>query len=238
MGCYNLTCAISGMPIKEADPVVVFSLSETTNDKDDTIHSQYFIGSIPIYASYNDYGGIDTITSSDEDVSLFEEMTGRSLSSLNENDIHIVMMMHQLAYETVIGTKQMGSEGHWTTKRRQEVIDRLQQAVARMPSSLDVTPEEKLNFGKMAVRSDWFRAWGGPESVYVSDNPWDIMVDNLEISSRYAAEVSPIELWSNTYGYRIMPSLYANQGVELDRLTKLNEVRNEILETHKKYYDE
>lgn len=50
MGCYNVKCCVSNLPITEHDEVVACKLTKVNN--------RYIISGFPIHGRYDDYGGI------------------------------------------------------------------------------------------------------------------------------------------------------------------------------------
>ncbi len=55
MGCYDYTCAVSALPISAGTPVVALLIQESRWSE----RSPWVVRSLPVYAKYNDYGGIE-----------------------------------------------------------------------------------------------------------------------------------------------------------------------------------
>lgn len=70
MGCFNLKCSISNKTIKYGDSVAVIMLSENKlkSGIEDSIliynDDKYLINTVPVFGTYNDYGGVENIEDS------------------------------------------------------------------------------------------------------------------------------------------------------------------------------
>ena len=122
MGCWNETCLVSNLPIRWNDPVVAFFISyDRYGDETDFSGSCYttdkaFAISLPIKATYDDYGSIEKYN--DDDVSHVKNMLGMEMSDildlLHDEKLSMksiyrdkmapvgLIMIHEDIYKTII----------------------------------------------------------------------------------------------------------------------------------------
>ena len=84
MGCYNIKCPISGLPITEGTKIVSFYLS--SNDVG------YKVYPFPIHGEYNGYGGIENISN---DISLLSIDDSAMVMSIRYDIWNVVIRMDE-----------------------------------------------------------------------------------------------------------------------------------------------
>lgn len=122
MGCWNGTCLISNLPIKAGEKVVAFIIEYASYDQlySGTCYPWDYARpiSLPIYAEYDDYGGIEKF---DEDSLAIKHL----LHLFNTGDIVKLIDNIERDRQTVISTKVQKEVGVGLVMIHQDIFDKL-----------------------------------------------------------------------------------------------------------------
>lgn len=179
MGCFNTTCAISGLPIEMGDPVMFTFVQEDATKSSAFIKGIYSVRVAPVLAKYDDYGSIEDI---EEGPMLDHLMAGFKADILER--------VHEGNYDPVING-DIGFEDLMEAVNRDRVF--VKRALLSSPPSgipeLEHMPT-RISVIDGASSPDWrlkeFGARTGPsriERCFIHKRIWDgLLAQRLEMS--------------------------------------------------------
>lgn len=264
MGSFNMFCAVSNAPIHWNDRIVVLGLdTEPTYMR--RIHEEsrenivclwprcgFRIAGLPIRGKYDDYGGIEIDAGQDDRIQMlirFSYYHGRYGEKVEEElylsdgdhpeEIHTnnypLMFIHEQIYDYICTRPLRESyEIKWEDDR----LNRWE--VTKNSPKYEGTDLSETLHEEFLLKDAWKEAFLGSGETYgfPHDSWMHHYAPDEELGRTYYNEVRPVLDYSQTFGYRIAPSLYAGQMAMAEDRTEINKIVNEISKRYREYIGE
>lgn len=104
MGCFNYTCAVSGLPICAGDDVRFLMLTQSPYpDSGSGLNAQWFARALPLRATYNDYGSVEGVKRGpDRDLWMRGFQLDLVEQGVGENTTHDVATSKGMSFEDLL----------------------------------------------------------------------------------------------------------------------------------------
>lgn len=238
MGCFNKSCAITGLQITHYDPIVGIKLkkSETSHRyKDegfDHIGSEWYPIEFPIRGIYDDYGRIEV------DGKLYEGDEDKDYDSTRCDDY---MFMHEWAYDLILehAEKEKAKVSDVYRDWEKEDFKQLEESFDEIRLS-DNEAVKRIN--EMTIRSisnRWFQYYFAHENkTYWFEK---LFTDNFEEFreriQKFNRELGTIEEYRTEFGVRWEPSIVTGQEVDYKLRLAMLKRSEEYIKDQMEEYD-
>jgi len=247
MGCFNMRCAVTGVPITVGTDVVVFRLGVDERRIHRTNGENYAICSLPRFGSYNDYGFIDHEAVDQRFYEINQKLDAKAkemrlIGIDNENWIDESMFILREVYDYITDVDYDNKQS-WV-KDCETVAQERQEAKEDLERSLHIWSEankEEDNLMNDLLLRNIFK--GKLQDIYrvmyIDQYVWsDVIYDDREVGEIYYKSIYPIWTSTRKHHWEIMPSAYAGQSIDFDELITVRKISMKYLAELKKEYEE
>lgn len=187
MGCFDLSCCVSGLPIRYNDPVMFFLLARNLSARQCThgVDGRWVARTFPLTARYNDYGSVEEVEEGPlRDVVMEGLAKDLVEKGMGDNVCHDVATRRDMSFDALLRALWEGRvdvRSRWGGRRgsatREEMLDSGKDAEPGAPTMRRI--EDLIVQAGHAVAYNVDGNWNLP-SGYIVD-----LVDRDEVSVRY-----------------------------------------------------
>lgn len=251
MGCFNLRCAVTNVPLCVGTPVALFRMGTHQGRPQRVTGDNYMFCSMPVFGEYDDYGGIENVTDMGwDDINTAVANKARDMKfivSVEDDDrwLDEAMFIYRPVYDELVkhdmdagkswreGFKTMGE---WRKHRIAEVRERIAKysyprETSSSQSDLLFAELMRTELHKNEMRELYFM---NDSETYIWN---DIVYENPEIGELYVKYIAPLNRSSWVHQWEPRPSGYAGQETDHDEIIKIREIGLDYLRDQKRRWD-
>lgn len=250
MGCFNMRCAVTSVPIVVGTPVVMFRVGQHGRKPFSATGDNFVVCSLPRFGEYNDYGDIENETT-DPRIHVINDRLGDLAEKMNyitkcDDDRWIDESMFILGnvYDEIVNwidnSERNGLAGY-TIKWRQEAQEKFARRLERHEKlkKFDETESDRL-MGDLVMKSAYQEY--AREYFYTTNSEsyiWgELMEKDLTIGDEYFRWVRPLWHSAHTHHWDLKPSSYGGQDIECDEILRIKQMGIDYVRTLKARFEE